>query len=164
MVKKILVGIGLLGLLGILVVPALAADTASVSATVTPRLISITVSPTSTDYGIMGTNESKIAPDTFTLTNDGNVVEDINIRGTSTAAWTLSDTAIGSEQFMHKARVGATWIDDASVVALATTNKLFIDNMAVGSQNFRLKIYTPSSTAATAAQSTTVTLVASYAQ
>lgn len=156
--KSLIATICILGLVGMVVGVAVKAED-TVTATVTPRLISVSVDPTSVDYGIMGTGEDQVSG-TITVTNDGNDVEDITITGSNATNWTLGG-AVGSEIFVHKADVGATFVE-GEAVTLTTSPQSFIDDMAVGSQSMVLKIYTPDSTAVTAQQSTTVTLTAIY--
>ena len=159
--KSLIASIVILGLVGMVVGMVAQAATADVTATVTPRLISVSVDPTSVDYGVMGTSEDQVSP-TITVTNDGNDVEDITITGSDSTNWTLSDT-VGSETFVHKAYAGTPWPGgDTGAVTLTTSPQTFIEDMATTSQDCLLKIYTPSSTTVTAQQSTTVTLTATY--
>lgn len=84
----------------------LAADTASVTATVTVQNISVSVSDGGVAYGTMASNTSKStlageANDMQTATNDGNVAEDFNIKGQDSGSWELADTN-GSDQYVHQ--------------------------------------------------------------
>jgi hypothetical protein len=75
----------------------------------TAVIISVTVSPTTTDYGIMPVSQVKKAGtananNEFIVTNAGNVAEDFDItssNATGGTGWTLSTTAVGSSIFMH---------------------------------------------------------------
>lgn len=78
--------------------------------TVNSAVISVTIDPTTTSYGVMPTNNVKKADtananDEFIVTNNStNVAEDFEIIGsdaTNGAGWTLSPTSTGSSIFMH---------------------------------------------------------------
>lgn len=86
------------------------ADTeGTVTATVTIGVVSVTVSPTSFDYGTMPFSSVKESFDVIDVSGDKNIkatvgtlVTDLDIKGASTAEWALSPTAIGVNQYMHK--------------------------------------------------------------
>ena len=75
----------------------------------TVAVISVTISPSTTDYGMMPINAVKKAPtgnanNEFIITNLGNVAEDFGItssNATGGAGWTLSTTSVGASIFMH---------------------------------------------------------------
>ena len=86
------------------------ANTVNSPITVNAAVISVTVDPATTSYGVMPTNEVKKADtananDEFIVTNNStNVAEDFDIVGsdaTGGAGWTLSPTSTGSSIFMH---------------------------------------------------------------
>ena len=58
-----------------------ASDSATVVATVQTELISISVNPSSIDYGLIPFNSDKDYPSALVVTNNGNVVTDIAIKG-----------------------------------------------------------------------------------
>jgi hypothetical protein len=141
-----------------------------VAITYTPPVISVSVSDGSVAYSILATNTSANTTssglnDTQAATNDGNVAEDFNIKGQSSANWTLSATP-GSNQYSHQfCKTGSGSPDpcDASPTwtSLSTSYQQLGANIAASSnQRFDLKINTPTSTAATAQQSVDVTIQA----
>lgn len=133
----------------------IAADTAAVTATVTVQNISLSVSDGSITYGTMAVGTSKSTadiPDTQSVTNDGNIAEDINIKGSNSANWTLAATT-GSNQYAHKFGVGLT--------ALTTNYQILSSNLSVGnSSTFNLVLYTPTSSTVYTSQSVDVTVQA----
>ena len=160
--KKILASLGILSLLG-LTIPVLAATEASVAATVTVENISVSVSDGIVQYGTLVLNTTQ---DTVTLgdgqtaTNDGNVTENILIRGQNStsagAGWALGATA-GSEQYVHAFSTdgGTTY------TALTTSNQSLAASVAAsGNQAFDLKITTPTATTDFNEQTVNVTVVA----
>ena len=93
------------------------AATTNVSATITPQNISLTVSPTTVPYGYVALNSTKSTTEvssTITVTNNGNVTEDIS--GTSTDAtggatpWELAESA-AANAYTHKFSIngGSSW-------------------------------------------------------
>lgn len=132
-----------------------AADTASVAATVTVQNISLSITDGSISYGTMSVGSSKSTADlsdTQSVTNDGNIAEDINIKGSNSANWTLASAA-GADQYAHKFGVGLT--------ALTTNYQSLAGNLDVGnSQTFNLVLYTPTSSAVYTSQSVDVTVQA----
>lgn len=85
---------------------ALAADTGSVSATVTAAVIAVTVSDGAVAYGTVATTADTTASgvnDTQTITNTGSVNEDFEIKGQNSTGnvWTLAGAA-GSATYAHK--------------------------------------------------------------
>jgi len=149
------------------------ADTeGTVTATVTIGVVSVTVAPTSFDYGTMPFSSVKESFDVIDVSGDKNIkatvgtlVTDLDIKGASTAAWTLSATAIGVNQYMHKfgSSVDST-TRPASYTALTTgyDNVLGTDIAANSYVWFGLEMNTPSSGTSTQ-QSAVVTVLASWA-
>lgn len=92
-------------------VVAQGADTAPVSATVTPKLITVNVSDGSVDYGILGINTTKDTVDpvqTQTATNGSNVPVALNIKSSDAVGgttWELA-AAAGSNAFVHQFKGG----------------------------------------------------------
>src|SRR3989339_877269 len=81
-----------------------AAETASVTATVTAQNVSVTVADGTVTYGTtsLGSSKNTVAlSDTQTATNAGNVTSQLNIKGQNSTAWTLAGTA-GSDIYVHK--------------------------------------------------------------
>jgi len=150
-----------------------AATEGTVTATVTIGIVSVTVTPTSFDYGTMPFSSAKESFDIIDVLGDKNIkatvgtlVTDLDVKGASTAAWTLSDTAIGANQYMHNFGTSAnSSTRPASYTALTTgyDNVLGTNIAADGFVWFGLEINTPSSGTATQ-QSAAVTVLASWAE
>ncbi len=157
--KKIWTSIGGAAILAASALPALAADNASVTATVTVENIAISVSDGSITYGTLAAGASQdtvTLTDPQTVTNDGNVAENFLIRGQDSANWTLEASA-GTEQYKHEFSITATFPG----TALTTSNQSLDTNIAVlGTTTLDLKITTPTVTAASTQQSVNVTVVA----
>jgi len=163
--KGLIASIIILGLAGMVVgVAVQGATTDIVTATVTPQTVSVSVDVSSVDYGVLDVNETSAPSVVITATNEGNVAEKLEIKGSDSADWTLSNTAIGSETFMHEF---ATDDDSyAAYTALHNTNYTTLDasvSAPSGTQLFKLQLKMPSSTSATGQQSTTVTVLATEA-
>lgn len=141
--------------------PALAShtETATVNATVTPVVLSVIVSPTSVAYDPVELNSTGNVPTpgSFTATNNGNITENINIRGTDTAGWTLAGTA-GANQYVHKASKDAF---GTQTVVLTTTSQGLDTGVTVSSAvTVSLKLDAPTSTTTAATQDADVTVIA----
>lgn len=145
-----------------------AADTGDVTATVTAQNISVAVTDGAVSYGTISTSSTEDTTtagvnDSQTADNDGNVTEDLNVRGFDTAAWTLASTA-GSEDYTHKFCV-STCDTTPSWTALTTSYQQLANDVAdTGNQVFDLQIGTPTSTATYTQQTATVTVQAVYYQ
>ena len=83
-----------------LVGPVWAATTGTINVTVTPKLISLSVTPSTYDYGTLGLSATMETTTTFSVENDGTVAEDFDIKGFDTADWTLSGAA-GAYSYAH---------------------------------------------------------------
>jgi hypothetical protein len=97
---------------------------------------------------------------TQTATNNGNVAEDFNIsssNATGGTAWTISAVAIGSDQYKHSFSTdgGSNYTAMTTGYTALATNKA-----ASGTQNFDLKIETPSSSTDYVQKTITVTVQA----
>ena len=141
-----------------------AADTGTVTATVTAQNISVTVSDGTVTYGTIATSSTSDTAsgdldDSQTANNNGNITEDFNIKGQDSGAWTLGGTA-GSETYTHKFCI--TDCDGSPVWTALTTNyqTLAEDIAASGDQVFDLQIGTPTSTSTYTEQSVDVTVQA----
>lgn len=131
-----------------------AADTAAVTATVTARNVSLTVSDGTVAYGnvaLSGTasTSSDGIDDSQTATNNGNVSETFNIIGIDTVGgtpWTL-ESAAGSNQYTHSfcntlaCDSSPTWteITQAGYTTLSSSTVA----TSTGTQIFDLKIGLP---------------------
>lgn len=170
--KKILLLVIILTVGLILVIPISAAETGIVTATVTPKVISVTVSPTAISYGTvqLGQNDVSPTPDTvIVVTNNGTVNEKLDIKGANASTlvggttynWTLSSSSTGENQFMHKRALSPyeTW------VALSTSYTQFIASESpAGGRSLKFKISMPTTITGEAGQySTTITILAQEA-
>lgn len=145
-----------------LALPIFAADTASVTATVTVQNISVSVSDGSVSYGTLPLNASAgtNGSDSQTATNDGNVTVNFNIRGYDTAAWTLSGTN-GANQYVHRFCTTSCASPPTSYTALTTNYQtLAASKTASSTQEFDLYITTPTSTSTYVQQSADVLIQA----
>ena len=156
--KFLITTICILGLVGMVVgVAVQGADTGTVAATVTVQSISVTVTDGTVAYGIIvaGASKDTVTPsDLQTATNNGNVTENLNIRGTNSAAWILAATASGATNYKHefsKDRFAT------SGTALTLVNQTLASSVApAGTQTFDLKVTTPPSAANFTEQSVNV--------
>jgi len=147
--KSLIATLCTLGVVGMVIGAAvLGASEATITATVTVQKISLTVSDGSVAYGIIPAGYSKSTcdlSDTQTVTNDGNVAEDFNIKGKDSENWTLAATA-GENQYVHKFATSScpvTW----GGTALTTSYQTMATNIPVnGSVTLNLQITTPTAT------------------
>ncbi len=134
-----------------------AADSATVTATVTAQNISVTVSDGTVTYGTIGLSSTRDTTtggvdDSQTANNNGNITEDFNIKGQNTAAWTLAGS-VGADAYFHKF---CTATCDASPTWIATTTSyqtLATGVASAGDQIFDTQVGTPSSTSSYTEQS-----------
>lgn len=144
-----------------------AADTADVTATVTARSVSVTVTDASVAYGNVnlsgyGSTTSDGVNDTQIADNNGNYNETFNIIGTDSASWTL-ENAIGANQYTHAfcntnlCDSAPTWtlMQQAAYTTLSSTTV-----PTGGDQNFDLQIHLPSSSGSYTEQNVNVTVQA----
>ncbi len=140
--------------------PALATHTPEsiVSATVTPAVLSVSVTPDSVDYDVveMNSTDNLPTPISFTATNNGSITEDIEIRGASTGDWTLAATA-GTDQYVHKASPDAF----STTITLTTSNQSLAAGVTTsGTVTVSLKLDAPTSSTTAATQTAPVTVIA----
>ena len=149
--KKIFAGISILALIAV-AFPLGAATEVGVNATVTVQNIAVSVSDGTVAYGTLTLNSqedttSSGVNNTQVATNDGNVVENFNIKGADAGNWTLAGAA-GANQYVHEFCRGDTGTCDATAVftALTTSYQELDTNVATsGTQDFDLQITTPTS-------------------
>ena len=123
-------------------------------------VVSISVSDGSISFGTINFGESQdtiTLGDTQSVTNNGNVNVTIEIQGANTACpWTLAST-VGNEQYRYdfSTNSGSVWTP-------LTTSYSVLDTglTPTSSQNFDLRLWTPSSTTCTTQQTVSVTLLA----
>jgi hypothetical protein len=150
---------------------SLAADEATVTATVTVQNVSVSVDPGSVSYGTLALNTSRStlsgeANAMQTATNDGNVSANINIRGTNSTAWTLS-ASNGANNYVHQF-CNETDVDCSTpptdYTALTTSNQTLKNGVSTsGEVDFHLRITTPTSSSSYDQQNVNVTIQASAA-
>jgi hypothetical protein len=137
-----------------------AGSTANVTATVTVQNISVSVSDGTITYGTLGLSDTEDTTtaginDSQTATNDGNITEDLNIKGQNSTAWTLSGS-VGANQYKHE--FCTTTCDATPVWTALTTSYQTVGSgiAAAGTRVFDLKLSTPSTTASYTQQSVDV--------
>jgi len=179
--KKLLVGLGLAVLVSAaLWLPSAAGPEAPITASVTVQNVSVTVSPASVNYGTLSFETTKrsdalTTPVTFTATNNGNVNEDLKVRGSdatfSGGSWTIQAAAptcpAQINLFRHSA-IGKTGLADDPEFFMTTVNSgtnLASALAAAGAKDFNANIYMPCSGSGglglTASSSITVVALAS---
>ncbi len=146
--KSLFASISILGLIGMLVFStALAGTTATVTATVTVQSISLGVTDGGVTYGTLGQNTTKSTcsselNDAQTVTNDGNITENFNIKGQNSANWTLGGTA-ASDVYVHQFKNG-TCATFSAGTALTTSYQTLASGIATsGTATLNLQINTP---------------------
>lgn len=126
-----------------LVLPVSAEQFGRVTATVTPKLISIVVSPSTLDYGALSLGNVATS-DVIVATNNGNVAEDFIISGSAATAggdsWSLSTVSPGENVYRHL----FDFDPYDSFTPLENDNVPFDSNItASDSRNFKLRIEMP---------------------
>ena len=165
--KSLIASIMILGLVGMVVGTVTQADeSATVAATVTAQLITISVADGSVDYGILpvDTNQDTvILNDTQVVTNNGNVNVDLEVKSSDAIGgtqWNLAATNAAQEEFTHEysSNSGTNWatfnVDNTTYAAIVASV------VAGGTQNLDLRIKTPTSVADNALKTITVTVLA----
>jgi hypothetical protein len=169
--KNFLAIVCVLALVGATVgVVSKAAEEDYVTATVEIGDISVSVSPDNFDYGSMPFSTSKTSFEVISGGSNnigatvGAVNTDLDIKASSTAAWTLSDSAIGANEYMHKFGLAADQTTEALSYAAASSTYATLDTDVASSTTvwFGLEIHVPSS-GTTDQQSAEVHLLASWA-
>ncbi len=143
-----------------------AAQTGTVSATVTAKSISVTVSDGGVAYGTLVLDSEQDTTsggvnDTQAAQNNGNVTEDFNIKTSHAVGgtqWSVGASA-GANTFVHSFSIngGSAWevlqtYDSYETLATSIT--------ATNTQNFDLKIHTPTSSSDYQQKTITVTVQA----
>jgi len=160
--KSLIAILGILGIVGLVVGPLVqAADTATVTATVTVQNISLTVSNGSITYGTIAASSSKSTcdlNDTQIVTNNGNVAETFNIKGQNSTNWILDSTP-STDHYVHKFSTSSCpW---TSGTALTTSYQTMATNVAVNATStLNLQITTPNPSSVFTEQSVDVTVQA----
>jgi hypothetical protein len=125
----------------------------SVTATVTGQSVSLTVSPTTIDYGVVPFETSR--PSTasadgnisFLITNTGNVSETFNVRGTSAtgtgATWTLVPGAFSCPNSLNTFRHSVTPAGGSQIFLTTANQALATSITPAGTKSFTSEIYMP---------------------
>jgi hypothetical protein len=104
-VKKLLLVPVLVLSLGMLLQLTSNAEEKTVNATITPLVVSISVSPDTVTYGTRsaGVGEVSSTPEKIAVTNTGTVTQNLQIKGANSTSndWTLALSA-GTDQFVHR--------------------------------------------------------------
>ena len=138
-----------------------AADTATVTATVTVQNVSLSVSDGSITYGTLAQNSSKSTcdlSDTQTVTNNGNVAETFNIKGQNSANWTLGTTP-GTNVYVHKfstSTCGSINWNTAPTLATSTYATMATNVATSSNVTLNLQITTPNPSSVYSQQSVDV--------
>ena len=172
--KQLIASICILGLVGMVVgVAVLAGTEEPISATVTPKLVSVSVSPTTVNYGTLALSTSDgsrttALSGTFTATNGGNVTETFNIKGTDATGgttWTLDYSpantgTVGNDQYVHRYDEGASFIGGEAAALSTSYLTLKAGVAALGTADFVLQMNMPTGTTGYGQRSSTVTVQA----
>jgi len=160
--KSLIASICILAMFGMtLGMIAKAADTATVTATVTVQNISVSVTDGTVTYGTLAQNSTKNTcdlTDTQTATNNGNVTENFNIKGQNSTNWTLGATA-GSDIYTHKFST-ATCPTFTGTALTISYQSLATSIAPSGTKSFDLEINTPNPSTVFTVQSVDVTVQA----
>ena len=150
-----LVALGLLVAVSTLISTPVSAEEETVTATVTGESISMTVSPTSIDYGTVPfeTSRSSLAalsgPITFLATNTGNVNEDFFVRGSNASGsgftWNLQSGAVacGGPSTINKFRHSVTPVGGSAIFLTTADDFLATGVVPSGTKSFNSEIYMP---------------------
>lgn len=141
--------------------------TDTVEATVKAQNISVTVDNTNIDFGTIGVgssaNTTGAANETSIATNDGNIIEKLNIKaaiaGTDWTGGTTADDEVYTMGFCVAADCDASpsW----STVGFVSSYETLVASIGIGStQPFDLQIGTPTITAHYTTQTITITVQA----
>jgi hypothetical protein len=142
---------------------ARAASSATVTATVTVQNISITITAGGTqNYGTLAQNSTATSTE-IVISNNGNVNENILIRGQNSANWTLGATA-GTDQYVHRfctAGIAACQSPPTNYTALTTSNQTHSTFLAPNAAtSTALQINTPNPSTVFTQQSVDVIITA----
>lgn len=147
---------------------ASAASTASVTATVTAQNISVSVADGTVSYGTLALDTSKSTlsggvNDQQTATNNGNVTEDFNIKGSNSASWTLDSVNTTADHYIHKFCTATCGTEGTPTNFTALTTgyaSLGTSIAASGTKTFDLRITTPQTSSVYTSQSVDITVQA----
>ena len=142
---------------------ALDQDQEPITVTVTPKLVSISLSDTTVEYGAVSLGTSATSG-SITATNDGSVAEDFDIKADvancAGGSWSLVSGAgdPGQNEFKHSCALGPGF---DSFTAMTSAYGDFVNDVsASGTQDFKLQIKMPSSTTVYGQYTTSVEILA----
>lgn len=180
--KKFWAAIGTAAILASAAIPALAATEGSITATVTPGVISVTLDTASIGYGTVNIPSVDRVPTTpsadkiIGATNAGGVPEDFTIRGANATGtgsppkpWTITTGSPGGTStynYNHKfidCGSSATCVSPPAANLMDTTPETLAIGVAIsGTEYFQLRLSTPTETGGDLTEhSTFVTVTAS---
>ncbi len=164
----------ILAVSGIILSGIAKASEGTVTTTVTVGVVSVSVTPTSFDYGAMPFNATRESFDIIDISGDKNIkatvgtlLTDLDIKGADTAAWTLHQTTVGNNQYVHKFGTSANATTRPGTYTGLTTS--YVDNVlatevvASSSIWFGLQMLTPTAGTATQ-QSSLITVLATWSE
>lgn len=157
--KKAAIALGLAALFGAMLwLPASADPEAPITASVTVQNVSVTVSPTTVDYGTEAFETTKrsgtaVSP-FFTATNNGNVNQDLKVRGADATftggSWTIQGSAVSCpttpvDTYAHSAIGATSGVDDAEIFMTTSNSSSNLASAlaASGTKDFNSKLYLP---------------------
>jgi hypothetical protein len=149
--------------MGALTFPAIADDSKTVNATVTPIVIAVNVDPPTLSYGTKEVGKTAQIPNPpgFVATNSGSVPENFLIRGAASTpgGWILASTA-GANAYVHRYKVNGA----GSFAPITTTAAQIHGNLSPSSSVvIDLELDMPITTTSVVEQTLPVTIVATQA-
>lgn len=154
-------------LLTLTVVATTEAANPAITITVTARAVSVSNTPSSWDFDLVGTNSTyETGLTCFNTTNVGNVEVDISISGSNMTGggftWELSDTAT-PDDMVYGLKAGLSGGNYTIIVKLNSPYNYLAENVTVDtSQQWGLRIWTPTDYDDGNDKTGTVTITASY--
>jgi len=164
-----LLGVSLL----VLTVPAFAGNPAVIDVTVSTELISLSVTPTSVDYGTLGLGVESDLSDELQISNNGTVNEDFRIKGANASTppgcsggecsnWRLWSSNVADSDYIHK-WVVPPYGDGNKFVMTLDYQAAFSGVIPSNSEHMKLQLTTPQRSAGMGTYETTVTVQATVA-
>lgn len=165
MKNKKIVLTSMVALVGLLFTATAAYTEDVINVTVTAQNISIAVeNGESVAYGTLALDSSKSTIDlgvpTITVTNDGNMQEDFDIKSSNSTNWTLSGVDNGTDIYTHEfsTSTGSSWNYMTTDYATMSSNM-----SPTASSTLDLRITTPATTEYFTQQTISVTILATLA-
>lgn len=139
-----------------------AANTGTVSANVTAQNVSLSVSPGNVTYGTLGLGTSQdtcALTQSQTVTNDGNVDENFNIKGQDSTAWTLAGSS-GNDTYRHQFYTDGTCATPDGDLTTSYQNLDYTPVAPDGTTDLDLEITVPDPSSSDTQQDVSVTVQA----